>query len=239
MVIDAKPLKHSLLALTGETWKNVRKIVSPTFSQNKVNATAIKDLVEQCVDQLISEIEKEGSKGKHFNVDVLEKLQAFTLDVISKTALEIETDVYEKNNELMNAVRDFFEHAWNPVVETVLLVDFLKPIVEFIVKFISMGKMTDMVVKHLTNKVNHICTGQIDNNNKKNFLRSMITHCANGDITADEFIANLFLIILAGYETTANGITYLLYLLAENKEIQRTLREEIETNGQESEYIEM
>ena len=46
-------------------------------------------------------------------------------------------------------------------------------------------------------------------------------------LTKDEVIAQCLLFFLAGYETAASSIAFLLYLLALNPEIQEKLYEEI------------
>ncbi|RWS16345.1 thromboxane A synthase-like protein, partial [Dinothrombium tinctorium] len=50
---------------------------------------------------------------------------------------------------------------------------------------------------------------------------------------------NLLIIILAGYETTANGLTYLIYMLAKHPNIQEKLRDEILREGHNTQYLEM
>ena len=68
-------------------------------------------------------------------------------------------------------------------------------------------------------------------------LVSLMKKLAEKEITEHEFIGNILLILLAGYETTANAFTYTLYLLAKHPEIQEKLREEIQKDGIESKYL--
>lgn len=71
-----------------------------------------------------------------------------------------------------------------------------------------------------------------------NVLRSLLKRLAEKQITEDEFIGNVLLIILAGYETSANAIAYTIYQLAKHQEVQNKLREELRKEGQESSYLE-
>jgi cytochrome P450 len=50
---------------------------------------------------------------------------------------------------------------------------------------------------------------------------------------------NAVLILLGGYDTTSMGLTYAFYLLAKHQEIQDQLREEINSVGHKSQYLEM
>jgi cytochrome P450 len=50
---------------------------------------------------------------------------------------------------------------------------------------------------------------------------------------------NALLVLLGGYDTTSMGLTYAFYLLAKHQEIQDRLREEINSVGHKSQYLEM
>ena len=47
------------------------------------------------------------------------------------------------------------------------------------------------------------------------------------DLTKDEIMAQCVMFFLVGYETTANALSFLMFLLALNPEIQQKLYEEI------------
>ena len=47
-------------------------------------------------------------------------------------------------------------------------------------------------------------------------------------MTKEEIIGNSFVMILAGYETTAQTLQFLMYYLAYYPEVQEKLREEIQ-----------
>ena len=58
-------------------------------------------------------------------------------------------------------------------------------------------------------------------------------------LTEDEIVANTFLALLAGYETTATLLTYTSYALSMNQEKQDKLRQEVKDafgNGKELDY---
>ena len=115
--------------------------------------------------------------------------------------------------------------------------------------------MVDMIVKRLRNHIQLLLTGsqnsvdpnelEDDDSNKSlnevgqaNVLRSLLQRFSEGQINEEEFIGNVLLILLAGYETSANAITYTLYLLAKHPEIQERLRQELRQNGgAESKYL--
>lgn len=53
------------------------------------------------------------------------------------------------------------------------------------------------------------------------------------------FSGNAHIILLAGYETTANALTYTLWLLAKHPDIQERLRQDVSEAGVNSQYLDM
>ena len=67
----------------------------------------------------------------------------------------------------------------------------------------------------------------------------MIDATAEGEdvknkLTDSQIIGNAITFMLAGYETTANALSYTSYLLALNPRIQEKLQEEIDTYMEEN-----
>ncbi len=53
-------------------------------------------------------------------------------------------------------------------------------------------------------------------------------------LTDEDIVGNVVTFILAGYETTANALTYTSYLLALNPHVQERLQQEIDTYFEEN-----
>ncbi|KAJ9520851.1 hypothetical protein QJQ45_014054 [Haematococcus lacustris] len=67
--------------------------------------------------------------------------------------------------------------------------------------------------------------------NAKSFLAQLLQgqDLSTGDsLTQQQVIAQVFIFLIAGYETTATALTFALYLLAVNPEAQRKLQEEVD-----------
>ncbi|KAJ9521135.1 hypothetical protein QJQ45_022832 [Haematococcus lacustris] len=71
--------------------------------------------------------------------------------------------------------------------------------------------------------------------NAKSFLAQLLQgqDLSTGDsLTQQQVIAQVFIFLIAGYETTATTLTFALYLLAVNPEAQRKLQEEVDGQAQ-------
>lgn len=83
--------------------------------------------METLQQQLTSAESKSG-----FDVDVSFQMQALTLDIIARTSLGLNENVYEKNNQLLHSVREFFRLSNNIAVDLAMFFPFLKTVLTFI-----------------------------------------------------------------------------------------------------------
>ena len=68
-------------------------------------------------------------------------------------------------------------------------------------------------------------------------MNALLRCLSSGTLSDAEVIANAHLVLLAGYETTANSVTFLMHFLAQDPDLQDRLREDF-ANG-DDEYFQM
>ena len=187
-ILNAKPIIDSILVTRDDHWRRARRVMSPTFANNKVTSPPIMNTIELCVDSLVNKI-RSFSKGDNepFEANFYPAMQAASLDVIARTALNIETDVHNEKNELLHAVREYFSEAQNIAIELATLLPFLRPLMTFVNNNMTAGKMTDMAVRHLHGQLNEAAKNPVDIK-AQNFLHSMMASFATGNLTKDELI---------------------------------------------------
>lgn len=221
--------------------------------------------IKSCIIELIKEINSKMRENKLVDLkdqttaelDAYNLMQAFTLDVISRTSFGLEEKVYDPQNHLMHIVKEYFRFAGNIFVEIASLVPFLRNVLTFVNNNLSSGRLVDMMQVKLKEHISVFVKSfedkrtktaedesyaEINNkfsHDKAKVLVSLIRRLADKSITEHEFIGNLLLVLLAGYETTANSATTALYLLAKHPDIQTKLREEVKKDGMESKYLDM
>lgn len=189
IIVDAKPMIDSLLVIKDDRWKRVRRIISPTFSHSKVTSPAITSLIESCVDSLMLKLSsyRTSDSDRCVEVNIYPIAQATSLDIIAKTALNMNEDVHREDNVLLNAVRQFFSEAQNIAIDIATLLPFLRPVMTFVNNNLTAGKMTDMAVKHIHEQLIHVTKNPIDPK-AQTFLHSIISSFSNGSLSKDELI---------------------------------------------------
>nr|AFJ11398.1 thromboxane A synthase [Penaeus monodon] len=244
LVIEAQPVVHTVVGLRDQRWKDVRSILAPTFSMVKMKHMA--GIMNEKVDELLSIIGKKSNADEP--IEWYSTYQGLTLDVISECALAMKTTCQrdQEKSEFFMAVRSFLKNAVNPAILVALYFRGFGKILSYISnRFALSGRMTQMIVNHLETVIsmrrNGLHTKNVD-------VLQLMLEAAESRVDADgaalngvskekpkrkllsdeEIIANAWVFLLGGFETTANSLTYTTYLLAKHPEIQDKVYQELQ-----------
>ncbi|GFU45905.1 cytochrome P450 3A8 [Nephila pilipes] len=96
---------QSVLNLPGQAWKDVRSILTPTFTVAKMKQMA--GSINSSIDNMMEVLQEHAQKGEE--LEIFDTFQRLTMDVITKTAFGIQTDV-QKNSKsgLLHATKLIF-----------------------------------------------------------------------------------------------------------------------------------
>ncbi|XP_035224205.1 cytochrome P450 3A8-like [Stegodyphus dumicola] len=85
----------ALTGLKGKRWKDIRSIITPTFTTSKLKM--MNPIVSQAVDELVEAVVRKSAEGKPFNIYKL--YQNLTMDIIARTSLGVHTNAQKDENE--------------------------------------------------------------------------------------------------------------------------------------------
>ncbi|GFS45437.1 cytochrome P450 3A41 [Nephila pilipes] len=228
MFLDVAPLNKTILALKDKRWKEVRSLLTPTFSSGKIKLMT--HIVDKKVDVTVAEVSKKAEKNEMF--DMYELVQGLTLDVIADCALAMKTHCQENPKDIfLISVRDFFRYAHNRAVDYAIMFPFVATIMAFISNYLIAGQMTTLIVDSVKNAIS--IRRKNPGIKSVDILQLMFDHSESESkdgtgLTDDEIIANAYVFLLAGYETTATALAFTFYLLIKHPDIQEKLYKEIE-----------
>ncbi|KAF2359251.1 Cytochrome P450 [Trinorchestia longiramus] len=242
LVIKAEPVVTTLVGLRDQRWKDVRALLTPTFSMAKMKLMA--GIMNEKIDTLLS-IMDDHSKSKK-SIELYTTFQGLTLDVICECALAIKSNCQLNQNDwLLNSVRGFLKNAINVFITLAICFPAFGSLLSFFSnKVASSGRLTNMIVSHLK-KV--ISMRRKDSETKKVDVLQMMLEASETVLeervgkeglssvpkkkmlSDNEIIANAWVFLLGGFETTANAITFTSFLLSKHKHYQDQLYEEIKS----------
>ncbi|KAL0280662.1 UNVERIFIED_CONTAM: hypothetical protein PYX00_001886 [Menopon gallinae] len=241
---EGDPLSANLLSLTGSTWKYIRSKLIPAFSTAKLNAmvTSFGEVAEPYLEHWRT-IAKTGEA-----IDVREMTAQYTTDVIGMCAFGLQLNSLGGNSNFRVMGRKILEPSTK--VKILQIINNVYPWFSKIIKFrLVPSEITDYFIGVLRETMNYRKENKIDKNDFLNYLMKIKeTKAANlaevdemkgvvgyntstGDnnieLTENVIAAQAMIFFLAGFETTSTTLSYCMYELALNPDIQKKMKEEI------------
>uniref|UniRef100_A0A914QYH8 Cytochrome P450 n=1 Tax=Panagrolaimus davidi TaxID=227884 RepID=A0A914QYH8_9BILA len=244
---EAFPLQESLLQVSqngphGYGWKEIRSIVSPTFTTGKMKM--MYGTIHERVLTLMKVL-KQKSDVNNGLIDIYDEFQALTLDVIGRTAFGIQPDsINNRNDEFYINCRKFFdsftiEKSWGMGISVVF--PFLAPLMR---AFSILQKYQMVIAKNLRSVVK-FRKEKMDDFKSIDLIQLLLEQDKirqkrenKPEMHIDTIISNCYGFLLAGYETTSTALAFSTWYLAKYSECQQKLFEEIDTiiGDKEAEY---
>ncbi|KAL5285748.1 hypothetical protein ACFFRR_007435 [Megaselia abdita] len=220
------PLTAHLFNLDGEKWKPLRQKMTPTFTSGKMKymfptIKGVSDELSTAFDKCLTQDD---------NVEIVDLLARFTTDVIGTCAFGVDC------NSLRDPNAEF--RAYGRTIFTNLRHTF-RPIRMFIMTFPRMArklgmriipdKTHDFFINVVKETVEYREKNNVQRNDFLNILMEMRKNNENGmgQMTIEEIASQTFLFFIAGFDTSSTTMSFALYELAHNQEIQEKLRKEI------------
>lgn len=222
---------HFLTNATGSHWKGVRSVLSPSFTSGRMKGMF--PLVGQKADALVKYIHKQTQDTSSL---VLKKTFGhYAMEVIASCAFGMESGAFEDENSLFSLkVADLFKFRAVVMLKTIIFMMFPKLFQFFKISIMqeSMSFFIDVVKESITQREAGLYRGDFldlmleareDQQNPSGKLPKY-------PLTDNMIVANSVLFIMAGFDTTANTLSFFAFLLAKHPEIQKKLRKEIKEN---------
>ncbi|KAI9190440.1 hypothetical protein H9P43_001874 [Blastocladiella emersonii ATCC 22665] len=207
-------------------WKRQRKVVNPAFRRGW--ATSIFGPPARSLLEQFDKLEAGGT-----TVNVSDWMTRMTLDALSQAAFGTNFGSIENPNTPM-------VETYHAVMKDMLNPKFilLAPINKFLPSYARFAKSVDEFNKFIYSLIDAKAAEAAkrraagvddsgDDDDAKDLLELMVTASESGGFSREELRANTIVFFIAGHDTTANALTFVLYSLGMNPEIQRKARAEV------------
>ncbi|XP_063958640.1 cytochrome P450 3A24-like isoform X2 [Lytechinus pictus] len=254
-VLKNRPLDQSLLDLRDQRWKDVRTVITPTFSALKMKQMS--PLINECCDVLVTYLQKKREEDN--DISIFSVFESFTTDGIAECAFGLQVDAQNNpDNQFVKHAKAIMEAS---VKSPVAMLAGIFPPSAYLFNALDIGLIPaatrtffrDVVVKAIDMRK------QSPNSERKDFLQLMMNAHNDDDIgskvnkdtndlhnlieehsdnplsstqktqlTMDEIFAQALLFFAGGYDTTSLTLGFLAYSLATNPDIQDQLIKEVD-----------
>lgn len=219
-----KWLGNGLTIANGATWRWMRKLLNPTFKSNKLTYKFLPTVNEHA--RVLVDVLSEKEKHKDF----VKLAMNCTFDIIIETMMGIKSDAQ---------IRGFSEYADALHGFSAVLMDRLaNPLHRFdwIYNLTSASKKSDRYVSVMQEFTKNAIGDRRAAIKKNNLLEDfedssladiLIRSHANGEITEKDIEEQVQNFIAAGYDAGAISLSFIIFLLGNNMQIQGRLRDEL------------
>ncbi|CAB3366879.1 Hypothetical predicted protein [Cloeon dipterum] len=252
---EADPMQsRNLFNMSGQYWKEMRSMLSPTFSSGKIKA--LFPLVQECA----TSFENYMLSNKSQDINIKDLLARFTTNVIGSCAFGITVNSLENPEDKFRQMgRKLFEVDFVQGFKNSCI--FFQPQIANIFKF---RVFSEELTNFFRNLVHEIMDKRAKSGNtRKDFLQLLIQLKEKGklgstddepnennessiglsiklinciksrsisdisELTDDDIVAQALVFFIGGFESTSMTLTYTLMELARNPEAQRKARANI------------
>lgn len=221
------PLTSNMLTLNGEKWKILRLKMTPLFTSAKIKCMfpLITGIADRFRDSLFD------LSTKTDEIEIGELCARFTTDIIGTCAFGIECNSLNDPNA---AFRVYSHRLLTQPKFKALAVQLLNDF-EDVGRALRIKMFNDDVSDFFIKITNETVEYREKNNIKRNDFMDMLIELKNqGDtddgkaLTLNELYAQAFIFFMAGFETSSTTLTYCLYELAMNQDIQSKARHAVQ-----------
>lgn len=226
----------------------------------------IKAIIMQLEESLRRKLDRAeaetGEKSILLNVDDVSHRFALAVIFLITYKRDNIIDFDSQLDQWVEAIKRGARNINNPVVSLSMMFPFLRPFCNFLVQFHEVGKLQVKIIDYIAeatdiNRVAReqhariqrrisLATGAKERefshlirqgNFKRRLVDTIIDAFIEKKIGYDDFIGSTLFLLLAGFETTADTISCLIWQLAHHPDIQEELRSCITEQGIDADYV--
>ena len=242
---------RQLIGLPANEWKDVRSTFSPIFSSGKMRAMV--QFIHATSKSLADSLADNAETGKEF--ELKEKCGNFSMDTIASCAFGVDVQSFKNpDSPFVKHAKSVFKRNFSEFVKFMVLfmpggsklmnalnISIQKPdeaafFYEVIMGTLEYRKKTktrrndlvDMMVEAMASANNDEAEQEEDDTDQY-AKDAQMSHKVNKK-NLDEYtiVATAMVMLVAGYDTTAQTLSYCLFELARNPDIQKRLQDEID-----------
>ena len=218
---------HGLFSAEGDDWKRQRKLIMPAFKEE--NLARAFPVLRTITERFVRLLSREAARGEP--IDVLHHLMRYAVDVMAAVAFGRDMNTLERGaDELQRHFETIFPMLLRRVNAPFPYWRYLKlPIDHRLDRALEAARA---IVSPIIDRAR----GELaqDGGAQRTLLHAMLAEvddtAADGGskLSNEELLANVFTLLLAGEDTTANTLAFICYFLAGHPEAQEKVRAEAE-----------
>ena len=209
----SKYLGKGLLTVDGDFWLKQRRLIQPAFHKQKMN-----QLVDNMNETIVSEL-KELEEEKY--IDLFPVMSQLAFNVVAKSLFHLSI-----SEEKLNRIKYIIEEVQNFLIKEIRLPHkaWWFSVSGQVAKHLQLAEENNRIIQEIIDE--RTTSGEPVNDLLQLLLETRYEDTGEG-MSVKQLIDEIKILFIAGHETSANALTFTLYLLGRNPEIQQKVLDEI------------
>lgn len=226
---DHDPLSANLFFIENHDWRRLRVKMTPTFTSGKIKAMF--PIMSEVGAELRRhmDVKCNDSPANGVDIEITDVMARYNTDIIVMCAFGMHCNsLFDENSEFRAVGKKMLHFDRMRLYKLYAAMLFRQP-----ARAMGFRLLDNDVSKFIT----AMCKQTIDQRRveRKDFMQLMIdmyddgskTRQGDQSLSLEEIAANVFVFFFAGFETSSTAMTYALFEMARNQDIQAILRREI------------
>ncbi|KAH8394884.1 hypothetical protein KR222_008620, partial [Zaprionus bogoriensis] len=220
-------LSKSLVQLKDRKWKEMRTILTPTFTGSKMRT--MYELINACSEVGVHYIEQEMQQegGHSIELEMKDYFTRFTNDVIASAAFGIKVDSFaDKKNEFFT-----IGQAVTNISSIAIIKGILYSFIPKVMKALGISILDEKRIGYFKHLVFDAMKRRVEQKIVRPDMIQLLMEAQRQEgeqrFSNDDLLAQCLLFFFAGFETVSSCLCFLTYELCMNQEVQARLYEEV------------
>lgn len=219
----SKYLGKGLLTVDGDFWLKQRRLIQPAFHKQKMNQL-VENMNQTIVLELDDLIEEKA-------VDLFPIMSQLAFNVVAKSLFELSI-----SEEKLIRIKYIIEEVQNFLIKEIRLPHkaWWFSVTGQVKKHLALAEENNSIIREI---VEERGKSKEDINDLLNMLLETRYEDTGEGMSVKQLVDEIKVLFIAGHETTANALTFTLYLLGINPKIQQKVLDEITAIESQTENI--
>lgn len=237
-------MKASLLEARDNRWQTSRRAVGSVLKASKLKMDNVDTDIDLTINRMLRSIDKRLEErkveGRDSVFDVYQINKNFFMQSILKIIYDQEklVDFENEYNDVVEEMHNFINVNYEAVARICFLIPILTDCVRPLLGFFDHGKYLGLLTTKLEKILGKTLREQQLEGRRLTTIHSLINSYRKGELSREQLMGNAVFLMIAGFATSVDTMSALMWELARNQEVQDKLRADLLQYGEGSKYLE-
>lgn len=238
-------MKASLLEARDTKWQNSRRAVGSILKASKLKVDNVDTDIDITISRMLASIDTRlqecKAKGSDPILDAYQINKNFFMQSILKIIYDTDklVDFNSDYNDVVEEMHNFVNVNYEFIARICFLIPVLTDLVRPLLGYFDHGKYLGLLTAKLEKIVARTLnmSRSVHDASRLTTIHSLINSYKKGELSREQLMGNAVFLMLAGFATSVDTMSALMWELAQNPDVQDKLRADLLQYGEDSTYL--